>query len=80
MENHCPISNLHIISKLDKMLVARLIEEHLKHNDTNNSYQCNYRRIHSTRIALLFVNNGIFKALDEGSMTVLIIPDLFALS
>jgi hypothetical protein len=78
MKNYRPISNLPFISKLIENVVARHIEEHLKHNDLNDIYQSAYRRGHSTETALLKVHIDIAEVLDEGSMTALIIFDLSA--
>ena len=78
MNNYRPISYLPFISKLIENVVARHIEEHLKHNDLNDIYQSAYRRSHSTETALLKVHSGITEVLDEGSMTALIIFDLSA--
>jgi len=51
---------------------------HLEHNDLNDIYQSAYRRGHSTETALLKVHSEIAEALDEGSMTALIMLDLSA--
>ena len=40
MNNYSPISNLPLISKLIEQVVDRHIEEYLKQNDFNGSYQC----------------------------------------
>ena len=78
MKNYRPVSNLPFISKLVEKVVARRIEEHLEHNDLNDSYQSAYRRDHSTETVLLKVHSDVAGALDERSMTVLIILDLSA--
>ena len=61
-----------------KKVVTRHIEEHLQNNDLKDSYQSAYRRGHSTETALLKVHSDIAEALDEGSMTALIMFDLSA--
>ena len=58
--------------------VARDIEEHLEHHDFNNSYQSAYHRGHSTETTLLKVHSGITEALDERSLTALIMFDVSA--
>ena len=58
------------------MVVARPIEEHLEHNNLNDIYQSTYGRGHSTEIALLKVHSDITEAIDEGSMTAIIMLDL----
>ena len=78
MKNYRPISNLPFISKLIEKVVARCIEEHLEHNDLNDIYQSAYRRGYSTKIALLKGHSDIVEALDEGSVTALIMLDLSA--
>ena len=65
-KEHRPISNLPFISKLIEKVVARCIEEHLEHNDLNDTYQSAYRRGHSTETALLQVQGDITETLDEG--------------
>ncbi|KAK2150662.1 hypothetical protein LSH36_396g02009 [Paralvinella palmiformis] len=78
MKNYRPIYNLPFISKLIEKVVARCIEEHLEHNELNDSYQSAYRRDYSTEIAILKVHSDTAEAFDEGSMTALIILDLSA--
>ena len=54
------------------------IEEHLEHNDLNDSYQSAYHRGHSTNAALLKVHSDIAEAIDERSKTTLIMLNLSA--
>jgi len=72
-KNYRPISNFSFISKLIEKVLAMRIEEH---NDLNDSYESAYRRGHSTETVLLNVHCDIAEALDEGSMTTLIMFDL----
>jgi len=72
MKNYRPISNLSFISTLIEKVVARRIEEQVEHNDLNDIYQSAYRRNHSTETSLLKHHSDIVEALDEGSMTALI--------
>ena len=53
-------------------------KKHLEHNDLNDIYQSAFRRGLSTDTALLKVHSDIAEALDEGSMTALIMLDLSA--
>ena len=76
MKDYRPISNLPFISKLIEKVVGRYIAEHLEHNDLNDIYQSAYRRGHSTETDLLKVHSDIAEALNEGSMTALIMLDL----
>jgi len=78
MKNYRPISNLPSISKLIEKVEATRIEEHVEHNDFNEIYQSTYRRGHSTETALLKVHSDIAEALDERSMTALIMLYLSA--
>jgi len=48
-----------------KKVVARRIEDHIKHTDFIDTYQSTYRRGHSTEIYLLKVYSDIVEALDE---------------
>ena len=76
MKNYHPICNLPFISKLIEKVVARDIEEHLEHNDLNDSYHNISLLIVET--APLKVHTEITGALDEGSMTALFMLDLSA--
>ena len=62
--------------KLIEKVVSRRIEEHSEHNDLNDSYQSAYRRGNSTEAVLWKVHSDIPEAVDERSMTALIILDL----
>ena len=65
------------ISKRYEKVVARRIEDHLEYNDLNDSYQSAYRRCH-TETTLLNVHSDSAEALDEGSMTALIMLNVSA--
>jgi len=71
----CRIMVLFLTSCSTPNLVARRKEEHLEHNDPNDSDQSAYRTGHSTETVLLKLHTV---ALYEGSMTALIILDLSA--
>ena len=69
----CP--HLYDVLKLD---ISYKHLEHLEHNDLNDIYQYAYRRSHSTETALWKGHSDIAEALDEGSMTALIMLYLSA--
>ena len=67
-----PVSNLPFVSKiLDKVIYA-CIERHLVCNSLHEPLQSAYRKFHSTKTALLKVQNDIMESLDQGSMSVLV--------
>ena len=72
------ITSLLTISGLDKEYIKGDIDEHLEHNNLNDSYQSAYCRSHSTEAAPLKVHSDIVETLHEGSMTALIMLDLSA--
>jgi len=75
MKNYRPISILPFTSKLIEKVVTRCIEEHLEHNNLNDSYTSAYRKGYSTETALLKVQSDISEALGEGSMTAFDVID-----
>ena len=79
MKNNRPISNLPFINlqSLEKV-EARRINQHWEHNNLNKSYQSAYRKGHSTETLFLKVHSDTAEALDEGTMTALIMLDLSA--
>ena len=79
LKNYCPISNLpFVLKRIEKVVVARRIEEHLEHNDLHDSYQSACSRYYSTETTLSKVQCDIAVTLDEGSITEIIMLDLYA--
>jgi len=76
MKNYRLISNLAFISKFIETVKVIHKEEQLEKSAFNYSYQTAYRRGHLTETAPLGGHSDIPEALDEGSMTALIMKRL----
>ena len=77
-KSYRPISNLSVISKLLKRLVAKQLVSYLKNNNLLPYLQSAYRSHHSTKIAVLKVLADILLALDSGNLVMLAVLDLSA--
>ena len=71
-KNYRSISNFPVIFRLIPTVVARSSEDHIEHNNLRNRYQSAYRG-HCAETVLLKLR----RAIAEGSMTTLILIDLF---
>ena len=78
MKNYRPVSNLPFISKVLEKVVDVRLENHLSLNNLHEEHQFAYRRFHSTKTALLKVQNDILNSLDQNDVTILMMFDLSA--
>jgi len=78
LKNYKPLSKLPFISKVLEKVVYTRIERHLVENGLCEEFQSAYRRIHSTKTALLKVQSDTLESLDNGFVTVLVMVDLSA--
>ncbi len=77
-KNYRPVSNLAFISKLIEKAVAFQLIDHLKRNNLYDKFQSAYRQFHSTETALLRVKNDVLNAMDNQSITLMLLLDLSA--
>ena len=75
LKNYRPISNLPFLSKILEKVVLHKPLSHLQDNNLSNPFQSAYRAGHSTETVLLRVVNGIFSALDDDNISVLLLLD-----
>ena len=73
--NFRPVSNLSFMSKLLERAVAAQLVNHLEKNGLTEKYQSAYKTYHSTETALLCVQNDVLKAIDNKSLTMLLLLD-----
>ena len=78
LKNYRRVSNLYYISKLTEKVVAGQIEMHLENNNLLDPYQSEYRKHHSTEIAVLNITNDILSKKDSHQATALVSIDLSA--
>ena len=74
--NFRPISNLSFLSKLIERVAADQLLSYMRQNELCEVYQSAYKENHSTETALLKVQNDILKAMDDKSVSILIMLDL----
>ncbi len=77
-KNYRPVSNLAFISKLIEKAVAFQLIDHLKLNNLYDKFQSAYRQFHSTETALVRVKNDVLNAMDNQSITLMLLLDLSA--
>ena len=77
-KNVRPVSNLMFISKIIERDVAFQLNNYLDANGLNEVFQSAYKKHHSTETALLRVDNGILRAIDDQSTVILMLLDLSA--
>ena len=58
-KNYRPVSNLHFISKVIKKLVSKRLEEHMSEYSMYDTMQSAYKLVHSTKPALVKINDDI---------------------
>ncbi len=74
--NYRPISLLPFLSKVLERIVFQQIYEHISRYNLLDSRQCAYRPGHSTEIALLTVQDHIWRATENGLASALVLTDL----
>ena len=74
--NHRPISLLPVTSKILEKIVTRQLLEYLENENLINDCQYAYRRKTSTEDALLKISELVYKAIDENSLSLLVLLDL----
>ena len=75
LKNYHPISNLSFLSKILEKVILHKLFAHLQANNLSNPFQSAYRVGHSTETVLLHVVNDILSALDNDSISVLLLLD-----
>jgi len=75
---HRPISNLSVISKLLKRLVARQLVTYLDANCLLPSTQLSFRREYSTETVIIRILSDLLDAVDRGNTTMLVLLNLSA--
>ena len=73
--NWRPISILPAITKLIERLVHRQISEYFNHNHLFSNCQHGYRRHHSTETALTVLTDRVYRAMDQGEISILVCLD-----
>ncbi len=71
-----PISNLPFISKILEKVEFTQLHSFLESNSLYDTFQSVFRKLHSTKSALLKVTNDIILAIDNGSAVALVLLDL----
>ena len=70
---YCPISNFPFLSKILEKVGLHKLLSHLQENDFSNPFQSAYRAGHSTETVLLGIVNDIPSALDNDTISVLLL-------
>ena len=78
LKNYRPISNLSFSSKLVELVIAVRLSSHLSSYNLMPKLQSAYRKFHSSKTALLYVQNDILASLDAGHSTALLLLNLSA--
>ena len=78
LKNYRPVSNLPFLSKVIEKIVAARLRTHLEVNKLWCKMQSAYRPFHSTKSALLCVQNDILSSLNNRKMVALVLLDLSA--
>ena len=67
------MSNLSFLTKLIRRAIANQLQLHLSFNGLIFEYQSAYRKFHSSKTALLRIQNDILVSLDSGHSTALLL-------
>jgi len=62
LSNYEPVSNLSLISKIIESVVKSRVMDHLTSNSLLSSHQSAYCKHHSTKTALLYIDNHLVSA------------------
>ena len=76
--NYRPVSNLPFLSKVTERIVAAQLERHLQMNHLHDPQQSAHRAHHSCETAMAFLQSQVIAAMDNGSVTFLVLLDLSA--
>ena len=78
LKNFRPVSNLSLISKVIKKVVASRLLDHMVETKFLESFQSAYRTGHSTETALLRVQHDVVNAVDQKKGVFFVLLDLSA--
>ena len=78
LKNYIPVSNIPFLSNLLEKVAVKSLVEHLEQNKLHVKHQSAYKSLHSTETDLLYVHNGITRALDNNKGVVFVLLDLSA--
>ena len=74
--NFRPINLLLILSKILEKVISTQLTEYLENNNLLNESQYAYRNISSTEQSLVNVTEQIYKSIDKGKISLLVLLDL----
>ena len=77
-QNFRPISNLKVVSKLVEKAVAIQLTYYVMAHHLDETFQSAYKNFHSTKTALVRVQNDILCAIDNNEFVILLFLDLSA--
>ena len=77
-KHYRPVSNLPFLSKVLERTVLLQLLSHLQTHDLLEPFQSAYRKSHSTETALIRVVNDLYRASDQGNVSILSLLDLSA--
>ena len=78
LDNFRPVSNLSLISQIIEKAVAVQLTNYVVNYHMDEMFQSAYKVVHSTGIALVKVQNGILRPVDNNDSIVLLLLDLSA--
>ena len=80
LKNYRPMSNLSFLPKVLEKVVAIRLNSHINSSNVSNHYQSAYKKLHSTKTALLqiHIDIDILFSMDYGRVTALALLDLSA--
>ena len=76
MDNYRPISILPVLSKVLERAVHIQLYKYLQQNKILSTYQCGFRKCHSTEFAVLSFSDNIRRNMDQGQLTGAVFIDL----
>ena len=75
-QNFRPISNLKVVSKLVEKAVAIQLTYYVMAHHLDETFQSAYKNFHSTKTALVRIQNDILCAIDNNEFVILLFLDL----